>query len=282
MATKKTTTELPEEDLKLQTSTTTVCLIGTTPFIGNRMAEKGLHDILFPPPKKNASERASSLKHNPVQEYRSSPYVLRNPKSPSYIAHLPSAFKGAIKNVALDMPGSTKAQIGRLVSVDGEYVPMFGGPKMLMSVVRSADMNHTPDVRTRCILPEWCCEISVTIAKPLLSERKVLGLLAAAGVIQGTGDWRPGKGNGTFGRFRLCNPDDPEFLRIKAEGGREAQRAALLAERPECYDDQTEELFSWFLEELVRRDRVPTAAEMAAEAEELDVIGSGEMVEFEE
>jgi hypothetical protein len=120
-----------------------------------------------------------------------------------------------------------------------------------MAMVRSSDMNRTPDVRTRCIVPEWACRITVAFPVPILKEQTVSNLFAAAGMIQGVGDWRPEKGSATFGQFELVSEDDPDFQRIVKSGGREAQIKAM--EIAEPYDIETEELLAWFVKEVDRR-----------------------------
>ena len=93
---------------------------------------------------------------------------------------------------ALDLPGARKAQIGRLVQVkEGTYrdlIPIYGEPQLLMSVTRSADMNRTPDIRSRCIIPNWAAQITISFVLPTLRETAVVNLLAAAGITAGVGD----------------------------------------------------------------------------------------------
>jgi hypothetical protein len=120
-----------------------------------------------------------------------------------------------------------------------------------MSIVRSADMNKTPDVRTRAIVPVWACRLSVTFVQPLIRAQAVANLLAAAGITIGVGDWRPEKGAGSYGQFRIVDQDDAEFRAILKAGGRKAQEEAL--EHPVCYDDETTELLSWYEDERQRR-----------------------------
>ncbi len=43
-----------------------------------------------------------------------------------------------------------------------------------MSVVRSADIGKTPDIRTRAILPAWAARITVTYVTPKLTANAVL------------------------------------------------------------------------------------------------------------
>ncbi|MGH8626433.1 MAG: hypothetical protein ACREYC_14585, partial [Gammaproteobacteria bacterium] len=134
----------------------------------------------------------------------------------------------------------------------GDYVAIYGIPKLLMSVVRMADMSRTPDVRTRAILPEWACRVVISFVQPILKRNAVVNLLAAAGLIQGVGDWRPEKGNGSYGQFQIVPPDDAVYRAIIRQGGREAQLKALAD--PENYDAETERLRAWYDTEVARRE----------------------------
>lgn len=236
--------------VKVDRGLATFCILGTTPIILNRMSEKAMHELLMPK-KKTAADRASSLKHDPMTEFLASPYIDPNEDGPTYIQHLSTAFKCAIKDSALDVPGSSKAQIGRLCWVERERLPIYGIPKMLMSVTRSADMNKTPDVRTRCIVPQWATQITVSYVKPILNETSIVNLVVSAGMCQGIGDWRTGKGSGTFGAFEVVNKTDPRYLSIMKNGGRKAQVKAM--DNVEYYDKETEDLFAWFQKEVKAR-----------------------------
>jgi hypothetical protein len=227
------------------------CVVGTTPLILNRMSEKVMRELLLPKGKKTAAEKASSMKHDPMAEFLASPYIDPDESAPTLLQHLSSAFKGALKSAAVDLPGANKSQIGRLTWVNGERVGIFGIPQMFMSVTRSADINKTPDVRTRAIVPEWACRVSVSFVQPMLREQAVANLLASAGITQGVGDWRPGKGSGTYGQFVLVSQDDARFMHLTKHAGRDAQKAAM--ESPAFYDRETEELYEWFQVESRRR-----------------------------
>lgn len=227
------------------------CILGTSPLIMNRISQKVDRELLLPKGKKTAAEKASNLKHDPYSEFRAAPYMITDEAAPTLLAVLPTAFKKAMCTAALDMPGAKKTQIGRLVSVNWDMQPVYGIPKLFMAVTRSADMNKTPDVRTRAILPEWACTMTVEFVKPILREQSVVNLLAAAGVQSGIGDWRQEKGSGSYGSFKLVSEDDPDFQRITGTMGRTAQKAAM--EHPECYDAETADLLSWFDVEVKRR-----------------------------
>ena len=223
----------------------TFCVLGDTPLLHNRMSEKARHELLLPKGRKTNAEKQSTLKHDPIDEFRSSIYHSRDKNSPTLIQHLSSAFRKAMANAALDLPDVTKAEIGRLVWVEGDRIDIYGKPMIDMRIVRQAGMNRTPDVRTRCITPEWACRVTVSFTKPRITEQGVANLLAAAGFCIGVGDYRNEKGAGNYGLFRLCPADDPDFLRVMQDG-RVVQEAGMEAAEP--YNDETEELLSWFQE----------------------------------
>lgn len=228
-----------------------MCILGTRPLILNRMSEKTWRELLLPRGKKNAAEKASTMKHSPLDEYRASAYKSSDDSDPTLLMLMSSAFKGAMKTAALDLPGTKKTQIGRLTWVEGDYVHIYGIPQIFMSITRSADMNRTPDVRTRAIVPQWAALVSVTYVSPLLRDTAVMNLIAAAGIQSGVGDWRQEKGSGNYGAFEPVSADNAEFNHILKTGGRAAQIEAL--ESPCAYDDETEELLAWYDVEAKRR-----------------------------
>jgi hypothetical protein len=229
----------------------TVCVLGTTPLLYHRLAQKAGRELLMPSPKKNRTEKETTLKHDPFAEYRDSVHTHNKPET---LLCAPSmSFKCALRNAALDLPGSaTKAAIGRLAYVEGDYVPVWGIPKLHMAIVRMADMSRTPDVRTRACLPQWATKLTIAFVKPILNEQVVLNLLAGAGIMQGVGDFRTEKGKGNFGSFELVEEGDERFQRIVAEGGRDVQVEAM--NTPEPYDGEAAELLGWFSSEAKRRE----------------------------
>ena len=233
---------------KLRTQTMKVWVKGVTPIILNSMSEKVRQELLFPARKKTRADREQKLKHNPIEEYRNSVYR-RNGDGPTRLMFPAIAFKAAMMEAALEIPGAKKTQIGRLVWVVGQEVSLYGIPKLLMSVVRSADMNRTPDVRTRAIVGEWCCEVNITFVRPTISDTAVGHLLETAGLVIGIGDFRQQKGKGNYGQFQIA--EEKEIQSIIETGGTEQQDAAL--ESPECWDAESESLLSWWNEERARR-----------------------------
>lgn len=237
--------------LEVVKGTMDFCILGTSPFICNRMSQKVWFELLAPKGKKSAVEKASSMKHDPIREFRDSPYIMKDEKAPTLIGILPTMFKGAMGTAALRMPGVKKTELEQLVSVNWDMQPMYGVPRVFMAITRSADMNKTPDVRTRALIPEWACKLSVTFIKPQLREQAIANLLAAAGFISGVGDWRQEKGSGSYGSFKIVSDDDADFVRIVKTQGRAAQKAAF--DNPVAYNDETDEMLRWFAQEVTTR-----------------------------
>lgn len=243
---KETALDIPE----LSHEEAVFSIIGESPLILNRLAEKARHELLMPAQKSRAA-RKGNLKHDPRSEFRSSPYALADEDAPTLLAVMATSFKKAMTTAALEIPGATKASVARLVYVEGEYVGIYGEPRLFMSITRSADINKTPDVRTRAILPQWAAFVPVRFVRPNLTGQSVANLLSAGGVVSGIGDWRVEKGSGSYGRYRLTGEDDPAFLDIVASGGRKAQVDAM--QEAAAYDEESAELLSWFDDEVQAR-----------------------------
>jgi hypothetical protein len=227
-----------------------VWLKGQTPLICNRMAGKAMRELLFPKGRKTGAEKQQLLKHDPMKEYRNS-MTLRPDTGPTRLVFPSPAVKGAMATAALETKGTNKTQIGRLVWVSGYSLDLYGVPKVFMAAVRSADINKTPDVRTRALLQEWCMPVAIQYVKPQMSEIAIVQLLANGGIIVGVGDFRQEKGKGNFGQFAVVTKADCK--QIIASGGRRQQDAALA--KPKCFDAETEELLSWFHEEVKNRGK---------------------------
>jgi hypothetical protein len=158
------------------------------------------------------------------------------------------AFKSAIKDAAKDLPGVSKAEVGRLLWIEDRDIDIYGVPQMYMATVRQAGMNRTPDIRTRSILPEWACKFAVSYVEPVLTAEAVSHLIAAGGLLIGIGDGRQGKGYFNYGQFEVVEADDPRWQAIAKAGGRDKQDAAIRVPQP--FDAETTTLFSLYNERV--------------------------------
>lgn len=240
----------------IKTETVMLAVRGEAPLIINRLAEKARQDLLMPKGRKTTAERAQSLKHNPIEEFRASPYLVEDENAETLLAITSASFKKAMMGAALRIPGAKKTEIAQLVRVDGLLTGIYGIPQIFSSITRSADMNRTPDVRTRVIIPEWAAVVSITYTVPILNKTSVVNLLAGAGQINGIGDWRIEKG-GWCGAFRVVDVEDEALQRIVTTGGRREQLAAMDAPHP--YNGETSELLTWFESEIAARGKKAAA-----------------------
>jgi hypothetical protein len=245
--------------LKIEEASITFHIVGTTPLILNRMTAKARQQLLGPQPKTSA-DRAASLKHDPIAEFRDAPYRLRSDDAPTLLALLPTMFKQAMGTAALDTPGMAKSKILRLVRVDWDRIPVWGLPTVHMAVTRNSDINHTPDIRTRCVLEEWATELTLHYPPQLVRPQGLANLLHSAGIFSGICEWRQGRGSGSFGGFRICGANDPQYMHIRKHGGRAAQLEAM--EHAEPFDEEAAELLDWFEDEVVgKRGRIAATRE---------------------
>lgn len=253
MATKKTEqTTVELKPIEIEEGFLQVCVIGTSPFIFHAMSMKVKKELLFPKGRRTSSAYATTLKHDPWQEFRDSVYKFRKGDRASTHLMVPGRmFKASISEAAKSVPGVTGAGVRKLVWVAEENVEVFGIPEIRSDVVRNSDMNRTPDIRTRAILRDWACKITLRYVRPQMSADAVGRLLQAAGKLNGIGDYRQQKGSGNYGQFAITDADNELYQTIVRTGGAEAQLAAM--EDPSYYDQETEELLMWFEEEKKRR-----------------------------
>lgn len=225
-------------------------IIGQTPMFQNRMAAKAKQQLLVGGRKKTAADRAQ-IKHHPLAEFRDS--LERMGDGPTALGLRVVAMKAAMCTAALETAGITKTSAQRLLFMPGDLTPLYGVPQLRMDVVRSADINRTPDVRTRAFLPKWGAEIEIQHVLPQLPTSSVVTLACNAGVLVGLGDFRQEKGKGSFGSFRVIGPEeqDSEWDELVAGHGREAQLAAI--DDPKFADEDTAELMDFFFGEEKRR-----------------------------
>lgn len=225
-------------------------IVGTMPLFQNRMAEKAKQTLLIGGRKKTAADKAN-IKHNPPEEFRSSMETMRD--GPTVCGMRTVAIKKAMAQAALETPGITKSSVGRLIFIPGELTPLYGIPRLRMDVVRSADVNRTPDIRTRAYFERWCCEVEVHHVIPQLPVSSVAALIYNAGIMIGLGDFRQEKGAGAYGVFRVIpdGEDDAEWDDLVANEGRDAQLDAIAD--PEFAGPDTEDLMQHFADETARR-----------------------------
>lgn len=252
MPTKATNTSTTMEIHALKQGRVKLRMIGQTPMYFNSMGAKAWRDLLVGAGRKTAAQK-KEIKHNPEQEFRDSVY--KKSDGDTYLCFPAAGVKGAMATAALETGGITKTSVQRLIFLPESHIQIWGKPYLKMDIVRSADMNKTPDVRTRAYLPNWCAEVDIKFVTPTLSTMSIVSLLQNAGTIVGIGDFRQEKGRGSYGTFSVAGSEDMgEYQEIWddiTQEGRAVQELAM--ENPECADEQTAELMQFIQEERLRR-----------------------------
>lgn len=226
-------------------------LIGTTPMYMNSMSIKAKRDLLIGGGKKTAAQK-KDIKHNPEQEFRDSAH--KKSTGETLLCFPAPGVKSAMATAALETAGVTKSSVQRLIFLPEQKIQIWGKPFLKMDVVRSADMNRTPDIRTRCYLPRWVAEVDIAYTMPTLSAHAIVSLLSNAGAIVGLGDFRQEKGRGSYGTFAVAGDDLGDWQEYWDEvtsEARDVQQAAM--DDPEYADEDTIELMEIMMEERSRR-----------------------------
>ena len=255
MVAKKTTVnEMGLSIDPLQQTEVSFKIIGTAPLIYNSMSLKAQKTLLMGAAKKTAAEK-KEIKHNPEEEFVDSCYI--NGNNGSYLSFPSTGIKRGMATAALETAGVTKASINRGIYVVGEHINVWGKPYMNMSVVRSSDINRTPDIRTRAKLPNWCTEVTVRYINPTFSQLDITALLVNAGTLCGLGDWRIEKG-GPMGGYRIVQTKDDQkiFDRLVKEEGATCQKLALENPEMEAYDNMSHDLYEAITQERLKRAAV--------------------------
>ena len=253
MATKTTPQAASLEIQPLKRGRVTLRMMGRTPLYFNSMSSKAMRDLLIGGGRKTAAEK-KHIKHNPEQEFKDSVY--KKSFGETLLCFPAPGVKGAMATAALETEGIKKASVQRLIFLPQTHIQIWGRPQLKIDIVRSADMNKTPDMRTRAYLPRWCAEVDIAYVQPTLSAHSIVSLLTNAGSIVGIGDFRQEKGRGSFGTFDVLTEDSmgdfqEEWDELMLED-RAVQQEAL--DHPEHADDQTAELMQFMKEERSRRD----------------------------
>ena len=238
-----------------------VHLLGTRPLYHHSMSPEAMRELLYPSPRKNEAAKAASMKHNPLKEYRESPYVAVGDHHPARLLMRADALKKALGTAALETAGVFKSEIGRAVYVQpdtGIYLYIWGKPVLSMETVRMSGIQRVPDIRTRAVCVEWCARARIKFLADRFSDKAIANLVALAGMVSGWGDARQEKGARSEGLWQIVNADNEDWQRIARTQGRAVQDAAL--ETPEFLDHDSEALYTWFVEEVERRGRRDKAA----------------------
>ena len=233
-------------------------IIGTSPLVFNSMSRKA-REALFIGAKRKTAKEKQDIKHNPELEFQDSLYT--QGQGTAYLSFPSTGIKRGMATAALETEGVTKASINRGIYLPEEHVNIWGKPYMFMSVVRSSDMNRTPDIRTRGKLPRWCTEFTVRYIVPTFNQTEIASLVMNAGFLCGLGDWRIEKG-GPMGGYKLVTTDEDVkiFNDIVKNEGKSVQEISFKDPQMESHDNASHELYEDLTKERQKREAILAVA----------------------
>lgn len=196
-----------------------ITLIGETPLIVHRFAEKAKREMLEKQTK--AAQKGKAAK-NPEADFEASIYRMADG------AHgFPAvAFKAAAVTACTSLAGITKVAARQAFHVSGQQSIRQGAfsdaitteelvqvhcpaPTMREDMVRVG--MGTSDIRYRAQYWPWAVDLIVEFNPLAMSAEQVLNLFNTAGFACGVGEWRPER-DGSNGRFRVAEASDDALL----------------------------------------------------------------------
>ena len=212
MTTKKAATEQVITIPALDIRTATIKIVGDSPLIMHKWAEKAKKEILDKQMKK-AKSKGHDAK-DPFADFISSMYWLDGEPEDE----TPEGFAKAIENGArFGFPATAikaaavaaayraeitknKVSMNGAFHIIGEFVEIHGTPIMREDMVRIA--MGTADIRYRGEFPEWWAEFTVRYNAAVLSLEQLINMINMGGFACGIGEWRAEKG-GVYGSYHV-------------------------------------------------------------------------------
>lgn len=205
-AEKQTLIELPP----LKISTMRVTLIGDSPLISHRWAEKAKKEMLDKQMKK--AKRGKEAK-DPYSDFVESLYWLSaKPEHPSPASVAKGtfgfpvvAFKAAAVDACSHVDGVTKVEARGAFHLVGEFATIDGTADIREDMVRIG--MGTADIRYRGEFKQWRTTLTIRYNLNILSPEQIINLFNTAGFAIGVGEWRPQR-DGSYGMFHVASGEE--------------------------------------------------------------------------
>ena len=202
----KTLIELPP----LKISTMRVTLIGDSPLISHRWAEKAKKEMLDKQMKK--AKRGKDAK-DPFRDFVDSLYWLsEKPTDPTpddmekgKFGFPVVAFKAAAVDACSHVDGVTKVEARGAFHLAGEFATIEGAPLIREDMVRVG--MGTADIRYRGEFKQWRTTLTIRYNVNILSPEQIINLFNTAGFAIGVGEWRPQR-DGSYGMFHVASGEE--------------------------------------------------------------------------
>lgn len=194
---------------RIEAETIRVPILGTSPLIVHRFAEKAKKQMLD-----NMQGRKSPKEpKDPQAEYEACFYRLKGGGYGFPVTAFKQATVGGARfyGKSVTMKGLKQSVFfrGELGDDGLGLAPIEGEPQMREDAVKVGINGR--DLRYRPIFLEWSTVLEVTYVTSALTRGSILSLIDAGGMGVGVGEWRPEK-NGDFGTYRVDTTREIEVL----------------------------------------------------------------------
>lgn len=195
---KQAQTQEVDLDFELNIKTIEIPLIGTSSLIMHRFSQKGLKQIIEIGRAETEMKQGGKKKNisNPKEDYENSIHYFYDGKTYGFPA---DAFKKAMVNMAGRIFKNKMTEIRASFYVKSDegsdgLIKIVGKPRMREDIVRVGTINKVASPRYRAEFPEWSAILKISYFADVLSEKDIAKMVAAAGIGNGIGEWRPEKG----------------------------------------------------------------------------------------
>jgi len=182
---------------KMAVKTVELELVGDSPLISHRWAQKAKQQMLDKQMKKASKGKDAK---DPEKDYQESIYYTDDEKPAFPAVAFKAAAVGACRYVDMKMTEARGA-----FHVMGELVELDGKPEMREDIVRIG--NGVADIRYRAQFPKWKARIQVRYNENAISAEQIVKLFEIAGFACGIGEWRPQR-NGSYGMFHVAGQEE--------------------------------------------------------------------------
>ena len=190
---------------RLKIETFSLTLVGDSPLIIHRFAEKAKREMLD---KQQGKASTGKQPKDPFRDYVESMYWLSPMPAKPTDADIakakfgfPSiAFKAAAVDAAVRGADLFKTEARAAFHIPGEMVAIIGHPRMREDTVKIG--QGKTDLRYRGEFADWSAKVDVRFNSGLLTMEQIVNLFNIAGFSTGVGEWRPQRG-GSNGMFHV-------------------------------------------------------------------------------
>ena len=192
----------PIELVRLRQRTVLVPIVGISPYIPHKWAEKAIQKMRDKQFSENPVKAKLTAK-NPEEEAFEATYWIEPARIPGAPA---TGFKIAMVDAVRSFSGLTMVQAKTMFFVRGEgrrQLVRLHDTEWEMQEDLPRLANGNPDLRYRNYIFPWRAELEISFKQELINAESIIALVAEGGSM-GIGDWRPSAAaGGIYGQWEI-------------------------------------------------------------------------------